>query len=220
MKCICSFFLPSCGHKNGDESFALPPEFSWIYWSMQMSVHMTWCCMRDFPPLADQDCIADGTLGPYDYECARYQWSSLCLATGTLGLLGVVMASLPPEDCLMLSYDSTTFFLSSLVKLPNAAIIHTSTSKKTCAGPSDLYSIQMCHNNYCKKLCLLDHGYYSVHALTGIEVAMHLCVHLHAQWKNGHESNAGEFSFLLYPYYRWVSLSALLHHPVVLTALD
>ena len=51
---------------------------------------------RDFPLSADQDCIADGTLDPYDYEYARINY--LCLATGTLGLLGEVMASLPPED--------------------------------------------------------------------------------------------------------------------------
>ena len=98
MKCICSLFLQSCGHRNGDEPFALPPEFSWICWSMQIFVYMTWCCMRDFPPLADQGCIADGTLGPYDYECARYQWSlvhsagdrCICTSLADSGVLDVL----------------------------------------------------------------------------------------------------------------------------------
>ena len=97
--------------------------------------------MRDFPLSADQDCISDDT---FDYEqYARYR--SLCLATGTLGL-EKEMASLPPEDRL----NSTIFFLSSLVKLPKAAIIHTSTSKKPVLDL--LTCILLCHDNYYKKL--------------------------------------------------------------------
>ena len=152
MKCIYSFFLPSYEHRNGDESSALLPEFFWIYWSMQMSVHMTWCCMRDFPLSADQDCIADDTLDPYDCKYVRYQWSSLCLATGTLGLLGEVMASLPPEDCLNGTCYHMIAPLSFSPPWSNSLKLLSSTQVQAKKPVLDLLTyiiilLLLCHNN-------------------------------------------------------------------------
>ena len=50
----------------------------------------------------------------------------------------------------MLSYDSTTSFSP-----PECCYHPHKHQQKTCAGPSDLHNIQICHinNYYCKKLC-------------------------------------------------------------------
>lgn len=104
--------------------------------------------MRDFPLSADQDCISDDT---FDYEqYARYR--SLCLATGTLGLLGEVMASLPPEDCLNGTCYHMIAPLSFSPPWSNSLKLLSSTQVQAKKPVLDLLTyiiilLLLCHNN-------------------------------------------------------------------------